>query len=1403
MKQLARLGYTEGFNTYYVNYAFCIGIRDPKLKAFLIDAFGPDDRSRKLPSFILSANAAIVAAFLDGYTSDPTKVGKDSVDDIWILELPNQRMRDSIAFLFARIETDTLYRDCVEDGAMHLALKLVPMEPAYGDMLLDDIKVVKKGIPGPIMIDIDVNDNLYATANGIVTHNSKYPLQAISVQSREAPLVRGLDEASGKDMHSLIGKYLGARFAPQDGIVTAVRKDRIDVQYKDGSKGSVDLYVNFPMNAKGFINNKPQVKAGQAFKKGDCLASSNYTDDKGVAALGTNLRSAWMSWKGGTYEDAIVISESAAKKLTSDTMYKTAVDLDKTVKLGKKNYLTWKPGEFTKEQMEALDDNGIVKPGTVLHKEDPMILAVRMTEPSPGTMGKRILTDMSERWEHDHPGVVTDVVKTRNGIKVYATVTAPVEIGDKLSNHYGAKGVVSQIIPDDQMPQDKDGHAIDILFSPLSIISRTNVSQLYEAQLGKIAAKTGKPITVPQFMDQPFSEYVANMLKQNGLKPDETLIDPETGRKMDNVTTGVSYIYKLKHLAESKLSARGTDTYDQEGMPAGKGMDGCFPGDQVVSIRNGWRTIRSIANSLNSDYVTSCDDGRRLRYFRAIDRFKKVVPAEDIITVTPSWSFDMMGYYRKKVYTMSPTKNHAIYMYDMTQKHAGDLKVGDKLAGMGIRPSDDQMQVVANFLSMPGIVENDTFTVAVGADHSKLLYFKYKMLRSLGAKLDKENNILSLPDYALYNAAITEADFGELAVCLHQLDSDATCAIDGKVSQLIAKWVPARYIPDTKPELKEFVKKAQALNPPVALIMQPDDGVMPIVVAKIEPYNTDKASVTVYDLTIENTHKYVLKGGFLVSNSKRFGTLEQGAMVGHGAFDIIKDAKYIRGQANSDFWRSIRTGDIPTIPGEPLVHKKFFAHLTGSGVNVRKTPQGVSIFALTNKDVNELAGPRELKSRDTYEAKNFRPIDGGLFGQDIFGINGDKWGYIQLDSPVPNPVMEEPLARLLGIPEKKFADVAAGKEEINGIKGGASMKAALEKINLDAESAKALNNFKTATASGKDKMLKRYIAIERMRRAGVKPSEYMLDKIPVIPPIYRPITAYNGLTMVADSNYLYAQLLDARDDAREAKDLPKEYQEQAEENIYTKWKELAGLYDPQDVKLQSKHVQGLLKWALGSGSPKYSALHRKVLSATVDTVGRGVVTPDPRLKLNEIGLPETMAFNIMAPIVQRKLVNEGYTPIQAMEKVKKRDIQALDALNEVMKDHPVLMNRAPTLHKLSIMAFKPRIVTGDAIRVNPSSVVPFGLDHDGDAVNIHAPVTYDAIQQAYAKMMPERNLIGMRDRKILYKPEKEYQQGLYIATRMKSGPDVRTRYFNTLEEARQAYRDGLIDVDDPIVIKDN
>lgn len=1092
----------------------CLAIHDVSFIQWVEKEICIEPEERRVPTVILSACLDIASHFIDAYTANPTQVGIDSNEDMWILDIPSMICRDGLALLLARMQTDTLYRDAVRSNGVSLALKLVEQAPTFGDSIVDEVKVILEVEKVPIMIDIDIDDNMYAAANGIITHNSKYALQALSLLEREAPLVRNLDEATGKDMPSLVGKYLGARFANQGGTVTAVRKDRIDVIYDDGTKGQVSLYQNFPMNAKGYITNTPVVKAGQSFKKGDILASSNYTDDKGVAAIGKNLRSGWLSWKGGTYEDAVVLSESAAKALTSRAMYKSAVDLDKTVSLGKKNYVSWKPSEYTKDQLEALDDNGIVKPGAVLRRGDPMILAVQTAEPSPGTLGKRVLTDISETWEHDHPGVVTDVVKTRKGVKVYATVEAPIEVGDKVSGSFGNKSIVSQlgrkegtedqkqndeeqelqvqrIVPDAMMPLGEDGKPLDILISPLSLISRTNPSMIHEALLGKIARKTGKPYVMPAFYNGDLYEFVSDQLKQHKLSDTEDLTDPNTGKKIPKVLTGVSYIYKLKHQAESKLSARGTDSYTAEGQPGGGGFTG----------------------------------------------------------------------------------------------------------------------------------------------------------------------------------------------------------------------------------------------------------------------------------------------------SKRYGTLESSALVGHNAFANLLDAKLLRGQSNSDFWRSIRTGEIPTIPGEPLVHRKFFAHLTGSGVNVRKTPKGISVFSLSNDDVKELAGPRELKSKDTYEARTFRPIDGGLFGQDLFGPNGDRWAYIQLDEPLPNPVMEEPLARLLRMSTKDFMAVAAGKAEVNGMKSSADIKERLSKINLEAEEKQAQREFKDAPMSKKDAALKRYRDIARMKANEVPPEQYMLDRIPVLPPIYRPVSTHNGLTMVADSNYLYAQMMDARDDVREAKNLPAEYQQQARENLYRSWKELTGMYEPENVKLKNKHVQGLLKWALGN-SPKWSAFQRKVLGSTVDTVGRGVIAPDPRLKLNQLGVPVPMALGIFEPFVARAMVKQGYTPVEALKMIKARDKRVMPVLVDVMKHSPVQLNRAPSLHKLNIMGFEPVLVAGHAVKVNPSIVVPFAADFDGNCCDFDSVIFLKLSKSALEKTAfmhyvdhsnkPEQNkevsMITEDTRVVVFNPGEEDPDTVYCSMKIGEFP---------------------------------
>ena len=1308
------------------------------------------DELRCVPSEILSANLDIVAMFLDAYTADETQIAEDSGEDLWILNLPNTTARDGIAYLLARTGTDTYYRDAyLGNGKTELALKLSTPGRLQGDCVVDEIKSVLPAPNAAIMVDIDVDDQLYATANGIVTHNSKYPQQAVSLIDREAPLVRGLDEQSGKDMSTLFGKYLGARYAPKAGTVSAVRKDRIDMVYDDGTKGSVALYNNYPMNSKGFIDNTPTVKAGMHVDKNGLLASSNYTNDKGEAALGTNLRVGWISWRGGTYEDAIVISESTAKKLTSNTMYAKALDLDKTVTLGKSNYLAWKPGEYTKEQLSALDNEGIIKPGSVIRKGDPLVLAVRTSEPSPGTMGKRVLTDISETWEHDHPGTVTDVVRTKNGVKVLAIVTAPAEVGDKLSNNYGAKGVISKVLPDDEMPKDKDGKPLEVLMAPLGLVSRC-----YDEEtefLTKDGWKFGKDILdsdllycynrdtdtwmwgeqLSAFWRAPFDGYMFSFSNDTAdfcVTPGHRVWSAPDCPGSSYVECHIEDIYgKTCYIpAVARRRHKAVESTQFE-LPVTDEEHMTFPaGDWTEFL--GWYTLQG-----TTTYDTATDE-----YFVQLKH-----PDTDPATI------------HRRASLLS--RLHLAYSYekDSLSFFIHDKKLAEYTKGLGegrnkklpawlMQQPDDILITFLNIMQ-EGTTPGNTRDILLLSEN--IADQLQQMLCMLGIV-----SVKSTTDAGSYKLSIDttgkcehllkdkweKTAYKGMTYCptvatgyvLTRRHGKCACmgntnpmqldeTLLGKIAHKTGKpeVIPAFYNGDRHQYVLDRLKQNR-LNADDDFFDPETGRRIPNVVNgysyiyKLKHMSESKESGRGTDeYSADDT-----PGGHGYAGSKRFGNLEVAALVGHGAFDTLLDAKLIRGQANSDFWRSLRTGEIPTIPGEPLVQRKFFSHLQGAGVNVRKTPKGISVFALSNSDVSSLAGPREVKSRDTYEAKNFRPIDGGLFGQDIFGINGDKWGYIKLDEPLPNPVMAAPLAKLLRMSDKDFVDVASGQKEVDGMSNTTQLKDRLEHIDLAQESKTALKEFKEAPASKKDATLKRYVAVERMRRAGLNPSEYMLDKIPVLPPVFRPVSSHGGLTMVADANYLYAQLLDARDDLRESRDLPQEYQDKARANIYNKWQELTGLYDPEDAKLKNKNVGGLLQWALGKGSPKFSAVQRKVVGMSVDTVGRGAIVPDSRLTIDEVGIPVSMAFSVMAPFVERKLVQRGYTPIAAMKMVKNQDKQALDVLQEVVDTHPVEMNRAPSLHKFNIMAFKPRLVRGHAVHVNPSVCPGFNADFDGDSM---------------------------------------------------------------------------------------
>ena len=458
-----------------------------------------------------------------------------------------------------------------------------------------------------------------------IFYGTRFLNQAMPISNPEAPLVQTFDPEDGESFEKKFGERMGARYWRSDlgGTVKKVNNDSITVTDDQGKDHNIGLYNNFQFNRKTYITNKPQVQVGQRIEPNQLLASSNYTDDNGVMSMGQNARVAMLPYKGFSMDDAIVVSESFAKRMSSQHNYQHDIQKDQETKFGKTHFTSIFPTKFTKVQLENLDDDGIVKPGTVLQKGDPIMLATRPKAISSnsehlGKLGKIFKTvrqDASQVWDHDYPGIVTDSVNGKKTVKAFISADVPLQKGDKIiGQRVGQKDIVSKILPDEQMLRSMDGQPFDVLLNPLALPSRVNTSALYELALGKLAAKNGQPIKVSSYTNKGSSRLkeVFAELEKNGLSPTEEVFDPVSGRKLDKpVTTGMSYVYKLHHVVASKQSARGTGSYDQNEQPVKGGGDNAqakrLGGLEVTDLlaKGGYETLRegsTLRGQQNQEY---------------------------------------------------------------------------------------------------------------------------------------------------------------------------------------------------------------------------------------------------------------------------------------------------------------------------------------------------------------------------------------------------------------------------------------------------------------------------------------------------------------------------------------------------------------------------------------------------------------------------------------------------------------------------------------------------------------------------------------------------------------------------------------------------------------------------------
>jgi len=409
-------------------------------------------------------------------------------------------------------------------------------------------------------------------------------------QSQAVPLVRAQSPIVGTGFETLAAKTSGRGvYAEENGVVLYADSQRVLVEYTPASgkkykkEHEVELYVR--TNQSSSFSQKPAVVSGQKLAKGDVVINAPCTDN-GELALGVNLRTAYLMYDGYTYEDGIMISERLVKEdtLTSVHIYEYAQEIRET-KLGDEQ-ITRDIPNAGEHALRNLDEDGIVRIGASVEPNDILVGIIAPKGETELTAEEKLLRaifgdyardvrDNSLRLPHGDHGVVVNVqildrtagAKLNPGVikqvKVWVAKTHKISVGDKLTGFHGDKGVITRILPEEDMPYTEDGRPVDIIIGASSMVRRMNLGQLLETHVGALAEKLGVKVEVP-----PFAEYsldpLLDLAKKAGVAYEEkvVLFDGRNGQPYDQqVTVGPRYFFKLEHLADHKVHARSTGPY--------------------------------------------------------------------------------------------------------------------------------------------------------------------------------------------------------------------------------------------------------------------------------------------------------------------------------------------------------------------------------------------------------------------------------------------------------------------------------------------------------------------------------------------------------------------------------------------------------------------------------------------------------------------------------------------------------------------------------------------------------------------------------------------------------------------------------------------------------------------------
>ncbi len=371
--------------------------------------------------------------------------------------------------------------------------------------------------------------------------------------------------------------------------------------------------------------------------------------------------------------------------------------------------------------------------------------------------------------------------------------------------------------------------------------------------------------------------------------------------------------------------------------------------------------------------------------------------------------------------------------------------------------------------------------------------------------------------------------------------------------------------------------------------------------------------------------------------------------------------------------------------------------------------------------------------------------------------------------------------------------------------GAESIKELLEAIDLEKESEELKGALINATGQKRARIIKRLEVVEAFRGSGNKPEWMIMDAIPVIPPDLRPMVQLDGGRFAtSDLNDLYRRIINRNNRLKRLLELG------APDIIVRNEKRM--LQEAVDALIDNgrrgRPVTGPGNRALKSLSDmlkgKSGRFRQNLLGKRVDYSGRSVIVVGPELKIYQCGLPKEMAIELFKPFVMKELVQNGTAHnIKSAKKMVERQVQpeVWDVLEEVIKEHPVMLNRAPTLHRLGIQAFEPILVEGKAIKLHPLVCTAFNADFDGDQMAVHLPLSVEAQAECRFLLLSPNNLLKPSDGGPVAVPSQDMVLGIYYLTQERPGIEGEGKFFKNVNEAILAYENGVIKLQSKIKVK--